>query len=184
MVSTRLSRLYLSLVLLLSALITGCAALPGHNSVPERPTLLSQVDSAAERLVKSARGRLAASDTIIATTFVDVDQLGRSSTLGRTLTEAMASRLVESGLNVIEVKLRDSLYIEEYAGEMILSRNVQRLGNNYNASAVLLGTYAVARGEVFVNARLVRLTDQLVLGATSFRVPMDADVQMLLTSPY
>ncbi|WP_299258518.1 FlgO family outer membrane protein [uncultured Kushneria sp.] len=184
MVSQRLSRFSLTMILLLSMLVTGCSALPGHNTVPERPTLLSRVDIAADRLVRNAHGRLSPSDTIIATTFVDVDQLGRSSTLGRTLTEAMTSKLVEHGLNVIEVKLRDSLYIEEYAGEMILSRNVQRLGNNYNASAVLLGTYAVARGEVFVNARLVRLADQLVLGASSFRIPMDADVQMLLTSPY
>ncbi|MFC0338988.1 hypothetical protein SAMN05421848_0512 [Kushneria avicenniae] len=184
MVSQPLFRLGLAVMLLLSMLMTGCSALPGQHRVPERPTLLSQVDTAAERLVKSARGRLTQSDTIIATTFVDVDQLARSSTLGRSLTEAMTSRLVEQGLNVIEVKLRDSLYIEEYTGEMILSRNVQRLGNNYNASAVLLGTYAVARGEVLVNARLVRLADQLVLGATSFRVPIDADVQMLLASPY
>ena len=184
MVSQRLSHLFLTVMLLLPMLVTGCSALPGHNSVPERQTLLSRVDIAAERLVGNAHGRLASSDTIIATTFVDVDQLARSSTLGRTLSEAMTSRLVENGLNVMEVKLRDSLYIEEYAGEMILSRNVQRLGNNYNASAVLLGTYAVARGEVFVNARLVRLADQLVLGATSFRIPMDADVQMLLISPY
>ncbi|REC95922.1 FlgO family outer membrane protein [Kushneria indalinina] len=184
MVSKRLSRLYLPIVLLLSVLITGCSALPGYHTVPEQPTLLSRVDTAAERLVRNTHGRLAATDTIIATTFVDVDQLGRSSTLGRTLTEALTSKMVENGLNVIEVKLRDSLYIEEYTGELILSRNVQRLGNNYNASAVLLGTYAVARGEVFVNARVVRLADQLVLGATSFRVPMDADVQMLLSSPY
>ncbi|WP_229819565.1 FlgO family outer membrane protein [Kushneria pakistanensis] len=179
-----MSRLYLCAALLLSVLITGCSALPGNHTAPVQPTLLSQVDTAAERMVKNAHGRLSTRDTIIATTFVDVDQLGRSSTLGRTLTEAMTSKLVENGLNVIEVKLRDSLYIEEYAGEMILSRNVQRLGNNYNASAVLLGTYAVARGEVIVNARLVRLADQLVLGATSFRVPMDVNVQMLLASPY
>ncbi len=184
MVSTRLFRMTLPAAVLLAMLITGCSTLPGYNTVPERPTLLSQVDSAAERMVKNAHGRLSARDTIIATTFVDVDQLRRSSTLGRTLTEAMTSKLVENGLNVIEVKLRDSLYIEEYAGEMILSRDVQRLGNNYNASAVLLGTYAVARGEVFVNARLVRLADQLVLGAASFRVPMDVDVQTLLSSPY
>ncbi|ART61969.1 FlgO family outer membrane protein [Kushneria marisflavi] len=184
MVSQRFSRLPLTVALLICMLVTGCSSLPGYNTVPEPPTLLSRVDTAAEQLVKNAHGRLSPNDTVIATTFVDVDQLGRSSTLGRTLTETMTSKLVEQGLNVIEVKLRDSLYIEEYTGELILSRNVQRLANNYNASAVLLGTYAVARGEVFVNARLVRLADQLVLGASSFRVPMDADVQTLLMSPY
>ncbi|MFC0267959.1 FlgO family outer membrane protein [Kushneria aurantia] len=172
------------IAVLLATLLAGCTLLPGNNEIAPQPTLLSAVDDAADELLESARGRLSASDSTIATTFVDIDQLDSSSTLGRALSEALTSKLVAGGLNVMEVKLRSSLYIEERTGELILSRNVQQLGSNYDATAVLLGTYAVGRAEVLVNARLVRLADRAILGATSFRIPLDANVQSLLATPY
>lgn len=172
-----------ALLALLAALtLAGCSTFAGDGT-PAEPTLLSATEKAGERLLEGARGQLA-NETVIATTLVEVDQLDQTSTLGRTLSEALTSRLVEGGLNVIEVKLRDNLYIEELAGEMILSRNIQRLGNNYDATTVLLGTYAVGINEVLVNARLVRLGDRSILSATSFRVPLDSDVQSLLAVPY
>ena len=89
-----------------------------------------------------------------------------------------------AGLNVIEVKLRNSLYIEENTGELILSRNVQRLGQDYNAEAVLVGTYAQAQDQVFINVRLVEIANRTILGATSFSLPLTNDLRYLLPVSY
>ncbi|WP_110717031.1 FlgO family outer membrane protein [Salinicola acroporae] len=175
------ARLWL-LVLLLAAL-AGCSALD-PNGHPHQPTTLERVDSAAKTLVENHRGRLDDAAPLVATTFVDVDHLGQSSTLGRTLSEMFVSRLVESGLPVIEVKLRNSLYIEENTGELILSRNVQRLSQDYDASAVLVGTYARAQDRLFINVRVVRIADRAILGATSFALPLNNDLRTLLPPSY
>ena len=171
-------------LMVLLLMLSGCSLLENRHATPPEPDLLSQVDEAAEKLLSTASERLSEQAPIIATTFVDVDQLDRSSTLGRTLSEAFTSRLVQGGLNVIEVKMRNSLYIEQNTGELILSRNVQRLSANHDAQAVLLGTYAKGQNALFINARLVRISDRHVLGASSFEVPLDNDLRAMLPSSW
>ncbi|MCK0746514.1 FlgO family outer membrane protein [Chromohalobacter nigrandesensis] len=171
----------LTLAILLLVL-SGCSLLQNRQATAPEPSMLTRVDEAADKLLSTSNEQLGDRAPIIATTFVDVDQLDQSSTLGRTLSETFTSRLVQGGMNVIEVKMRDSLYIEQNTGELILSRNVQRLSANHDAQAVLLGTYAQGEGTLFVNARLVRIADRQVLGASSFEVPMDNDIRALLPS--
>ncbi|WP_110674522.1 FlgO family outer membrane protein [Salinicola sp. RZ23] len=173
----------LVLLMLLLAALAGCSMLD-PNGRPHQPTTLERVDAAAKALIENSRGRLDDTAPLVATTFVDVDHLGQSSTLGRTLSEMFVSRLVESGQKVIEVKLRNSLYIEENTGELILSRNVQRLSQDYDANAVLVGTYAQAQDRLFINARVVRIADRAILGATSFELPLNNDLRTLLPPSY
>lgn len=170
-------------LLLMPLLLASCSLLDTTAS-PREATTLERIDDAAGELIASARDRIDTQQPIIATTLVNVDQLGQSSTLGRTLSEAFTSRLVQAGLNVVEVKLRDSLYIEENTGELILSRNVQRLGQDYNADAVLVGTYAQAQNQVFINVRLVKIANRTILGATSFSLPLTNDLRYMLPVSY
>lgn len=177
----RLTGRLLTLAILLLVL-SGCSLFPNRQATAPEPSMLTRVDEAADKLLATSSEQLGNRAPIIATTFVDIDQLDQSSTLGRTLSETFTSRLVQGGMNVIEVKMRDSLYIEQNTGELILSRNVQRLSDNHDAQAVLLGTYAQGENTLFVNARLVRIMDRQVLGASSFEVPMDNDIRTLLPS--
>ncbi|WP_110687871.1 FlgO family outer membrane protein [Salinicola aestuarinus] len=170
-------------LLLLMLALAGCSMLESTSRQPP-PTTLERVDVAAAALIDNIHGHSDDLTPIVATTFVDVDRLEQSSTLGRTVSEMFVSRLVTSDLHVIEVKLRDSLYIEENTGELILSRNVQRLGQDYDASSVLVGTYAQAQDRLFVNARLVRIDDRSILGATSFELPLTTDLRVLLPGSY
>ncbi|GAA3898561.1 hypothetical protein GCM10022228_06530 [Halomonas cibimaris] len=117
---------------------------------------------------------------MIAATFVDIDDLTRSSTFGRISAELIASALARRGLNVREVKMRDSLFIEEKVGELILSRQVKRLSERYNARSILMGTYAQGQDYVYVSARIVRATDARVLGSADFRLPLDNNARALL----
>ncbi|WP_280563468.1 MULTISPECIES: FlgO family outer membrane protein [unclassified Chromohalobacter] len=179
---TRYVTLRLLTMAILLLVLSGCSLLQNRQATAPEPSMLTRVDDAAAKLLATSSEQLGNQAPIIATTFVDIDQLDQSSTLGRTLSETFTSRLVQGGMNVIEVKMRDSLYIEQNTGELILSRNVQRLSDNHDAQAVLLGTYAQGENKLFVNARLVRIAGRQILGAASFEVPMDNDIRALLPS--
>ncbi len=135
------------------------------------------------------RGNYAATDVLVAggkvssaggpvlvATVVDIDQLDRSSTLGRLISEHVASRLAQKGYTVTELKMRDPVYMRTPEGELMLSREVREISAKHGAQAVAVGTYASdtrgANGVVFVSLKLVRTTDNTILGASDYALVM------------
>ncbi|MCH4809919.1 FlgO family outer membrane protein [Vreelandella neptunia] len=168
----------MSLALLLLA---GCGTMGNANNTyaePE-PDLSELVHAAAEQMIAS-NPELTRYSPMIAATFVSIDNLSQSSTLGRISSEIMASALSRQGMEVREVKMRDSMFIEESVGELILSRQVQRLSAQHNARSILMGTYAQGQDFVYVSARVVRAGDAMVLGSADFRLPLNNNTRSLL----
>lgn len=162
-------------------LLSACANQGGAPTfaAPQEVNVVHLMNSSAADLVANATG-LQADDPIIAATFVNIDNLQESSTLGRTLAEMFATGLVRAGLTVMEVKMRDSLFIRESTGELILSRDIRRLSASHDAQAVLIGTYAQAESMVYLNVRIVRSSDNVVLGASNVQLPMDRNIRAML----
>ncbi|MEA2120572.1 FlgO family outer membrane protein [Halovibrio sp. HP20-59] len=162
-------------------LLTGCSALGNANNMAAEPELdLSElVHAAAEQMIAS-NPELTRYSPMIAATFVSIDNLSQSSTLGRISSEIMASALSRQGMQVREVKMRDSMFIEESVGELILSRQVQRLSAQHNARSILMGTYAQGQDYIYVSARVVRASDAMVLGSADFRLPLNNNTRSLL----
>ncbi|MGP9768373.1 FlgO family outer membrane protein [Halomonas sp. AOP13-D3-9] len=162
-------------------LLAGCGALGNANNMPAEPEpdLSELVHTAAEQMVAS-NPELTRYSPMIAATFVSIDNLSQSSTLGRMTSEIMASALSRQGMQVREVKMRDSMFIEESVGELILSRQVQRLTAQHNARSILMGTYAQGQDYVYVSARVVRAGDAMVLGSADFRLPLNNNTRSLL----
>lgn len=164
-------------------LLAGCSTLGNANNRPAEPEpdLSELVHAAAEQMVAS-NPELTRYSPMIAATFVSIDNLSQSSTLGRISSEIMASALARQGMQVREVKMRDSMFIEESVGELILSRQVQRLTAQHNARSILMGTYAQGQDYVYVSARVVRAGDAMVLGSADFRLPLNNNTRSLLES--
>ena len=162
-------------------LLAGCSALGNANNTTaeQEPDLSELVHAAAEQMVAS-NPELTRYSPMIAATFVSIDNLSQSSTLGRISSELMASALARQGMQVREVKMRDSMFIEESVGELILSRQVQRLTAQHNARSILMGTYAQGQDYVYVSARVVRAGDAMVLGSADFRIPLNNNTRSLL----
>lgn len=167
---------FLVLALLLSTV--GCATQAPPPPPPE-PDLSELAERAAEQMIAS-NPDLTRYSPMIAATFVSIDNLSQSSTLGRITSEIMASALARQGMQVREVKMRDSLFIEENVGELILSRQVQRLSSQHNARSILMGTYAQGLDYVYISARIVRSGDAMVLGSADFRLPLNNNTRSLL----
>ena len=111
---------------------------------------------------------------------VSIDAMQESSTLGRLLGEQLAARLTQRGYRVLELKLRQSVFVRESQGELLLSREVKDITQSHQVETVLVGTYAVGGGYVYINVKLVRPQDNVVLAATDYVLPMNQAVAPLL----
>ncbi|MBZ5489235.1 hypothetical protein HW452_17075 [Halomonas aquamarina] len=172
----------LLLTALLLAGLAGCSTFGNSNNQqkpPPEPDLSELAHQAAQQMIAS-NPDLTRYSPMIAATFVSIDNLSQSSTFGRISSEIMASALAQQGMQVREVKMRDSMFIEESVGELILSRQVQRLTAQHNARSILMGTYAQGQDYLYVSTRVVRSGDAMVLGSADFRVKLDNNMRSLL----
>ncbi|MGO3700575.1 MULTISPECIES: FlgO family outer membrane protein [Halomonas] len=172
------SRLLLMGLLLL--FIAGCATNSANSKPrPPEPDLSELAHKAAQQMV-AGNPDITRYNPMIAATFVNIDNLTQSSTFGRISSEIMASALAQQGMQVREVKMRHSMFIEEKVGELILSREVQSLSSQYNARSILMGTYAQGQDYLYVSTRVVRSSDAMVLGSADFQVKLDNNMRSLL----
>lgn len=171
---------------LAGALVSGCAsyyygdvagqggALFAHAS----SDLLAANQRAVDRLLQAAP--LAAGERVLVATLVNVDRLQESSRLGRICSEQIAGRLVQRGVPVVEVRLREHLALQPVQGELLLSRELRDVGQLHAARAALVGTYAASAVQVFISLKLVRPEGSVVLAAQDYALAMDANVRALL----
>lgn len=164
------------LVLALSLCLTACASYEAGRS----NRLIRTSYDAAERLVEGLPQPLPRDAPLIVATFVDIDKLTGSSTLGRMLAEQVSARLTQMGYPIIELKLRGNVFVREGTGELLLSREVKDLSIAHKVQAVVVGTYATSPERIFLNLKIVRPTDNRILSAHDVALTPDETVFGLL----
>lgn len=158
---------------------TGCARYYYGSAALSDPFDLVEANyRAADVLLQTAPLDLAL--PVLVATVVQVDRLGESSRLGRLITEHVAGRLAQRGVRVTELKLRETLAMRPSQGELLLSREARDVTQAQTAQAVVVGTYAVSSGSVFVSLKLVNPLGNTVLAACDYALPMDATVRELV----
>lgn len=140
--------------------------------------LLKANQAAVDQLLQAAP--LAPGASVLVATLVSVDHLNQSSRFGRVSSEQIAGRLVQRGVAVVEVRLRDELALQPGEGELLLSRQLREVSREHQASLALVGTYAASPRQVYVSLKLVRPQGNVVLAAQDYALAMDADVRALL----
>ena len=133
-------------------------------------------EKAADNLIESCKLHIDREQPIIVTSLVDIDQMGKSSTLGRMSSEMVAGRLAQKGFRVQEVKMSQSdIFVSEHEGEFILSRNLHLIGERHNVQGFVVGTYAIGRFhrydvDVYISLRFVN-TDNIIACSENYVVP-------------
>ena len=102
---------------------------------------------------------------LLPTTFVNLDDLNRTSTFGRLCAEQLAEELKKREFELVELRRLRELLIQPQRGELSLSREVEEIFNTYQANSLLLGTYVITGQQVVLSARLVMAKDNRLLGA-------------------
>lgn len=166
-------------VTFLLVLASGCASGPTYEAA-ENSRLIRANYSAVESLMDSSRYRLDKSLPIVVATLVNVDALTESSRFGRALSEQIGSRFTKLGYSVVELKLRENVFVKQGEGEFLLSREVKDISRNHQAQAVVVGTYAEGRDYVYVHLKLIGIHDNLVMAAHDYVLPLDSNVRALL----
>jgi TolB-like protein len=126
-------------------LVIGCSSSRGYVEAPSDNILTGGLVKSgyimADTLLSQSKLRIGNNDTILVASFVNINNLQESSTLGRMLAEHVASRLSQRGYKVIDMRLRTgSVFMEEGRGEFLLSRDLREVSKNHNAAAVVVGT--------------------------------------------
>ncbi|CDH45271.1 conserved exported hypothetical protein [Candidatus Contendobacter odensis Run_B_J11] len=173
------------LLITLNLGILGCAS--SADDVPVRQViqdanLVDKNYAAADALLARAPWLKERRDPLLAATFVDINNLEASSGLGRVIGEQIGSRFAQQSFTVIEIKMRNNIFVAEGTGELTLSRSVKEISQSHNAAAVIAGTYAVARQSVYVTARLIRATDNLILASYDYVIPLGPDAKALVAA--
>jgi TolB-like protein len=110
---------------------------------------------------------------VLVTTFVDNNDLRQTSQFGRTMQEHIASRLVQLGYAVKEIKLANSMTIEEKSGETLLSRELRKLSGSQQAQAVLVGTVSYTERTMYISTRLINPISADIIASDDYRLCMD-----------
>lgn len=175
----------LGMVVVSALALQGCATNPVHSYYygdraggVSRTDLIDVNERATDALLLNAA--LDAGQPLLVASLVNVDRLNESSRLGRIFSEQIAGRMVQRGLRVTEVKLRDNLVLHREQGELLLSREVREVSQAQNAQAVVVGTYAVSASVVYISLKLVNPLGNHVIAAHNYAVPVDENVRTLL----
>jgi TolB-like protein len=113
---------------------------------------------------------------LLVTTFVDNNDLKKTSKFGRILQEHTSSRLVQLGYAVKEIKMTGRLLIEEESGESILSRDLSKIAPSMKTQAILVGTISYTNRTMYISARLVNPVNNVILSSGDYRLIMDNTV--------
>ena len=145
--TTRWARIFAvsAMVLVLSACSSGGARVTKKAAIRDAD-LIDSSHRAASALVQQAR--LDPGYPLIAASFADINHLDGSSSFGRIVSQQFASAFSKSGYKVIEMLLRNNVYIRRGEGEFLLSREIRNLSSEHNVQAVVVGTYAVGADNV------------------------------------
>lgn len=151
----------------------------------ESESFLTRADfAAADALHAALARRLSTRSPVLVASLVELNDFGQTSTFGRLVSQQVASRLGQHGYRVMDVRLGAELVSRRHEGEFMMTREAAKmLETRYAAQAVLLGNYVVARGEVFVSLRVLRLDDRSIVAAHEFSVPNTGAVRALLSTP-
>lgn len=156
---------------------------PSYQSVAESQFIPSN-HKAADALIGQLSTKPGfAGNTLIVATLVNVDALETSSTLGRVISEQIATRFSQHGYKVVDMRIRNNIYIKKDEGELLLSREIRDLAQQQSAQAVIVGTYGESAEVVFINIKVVDPAHNHVLAVHDYALPRDNIVKSMLKTP-
>lgn len=146
----------------------------------EAAALRGRVRELARQLLLNSQESIAEEYVLTVNSFVNLNNLYKTSSLGRYISEQLIGELQLAGVEVIDVRKSAGLMIREGHGEYGMSREMEELSYVHASQAMVVGTYTYASGQVFLNARILRNSDGMVLSNGSFVFDLDSVTRQML----
>lgn len=141
-----------------------------NGQIDEKIVELADSLLASSRISKSDMGNIAI------TSFVDLHNLSRTTSFGRTLGETFFNELFVRGFNVADFRGQHALSVNP-TGEFFITRNIQKINKKIENSYVLVGTFTTIDQKVLINARIMdNTTGRVVASAKTYYKTSDCKV--------
>ncbi|HEX8406851.1 MAG TPA: FlgO family outer membrane protein [Duganella sp.] len=179
--TTSLARATLvALPLLLAACSTPSSKEEGNYSTISSNQFIDANYKAADSLRHQLTGKLSADKPLIMATIVNIDALEQTTTLGRLVSEQLSTRLAQGGLSMVEMKLRNNVYLKRNQGELMLTREIGEVATAHNAQAIVVGSYAETSDMVFINVKVIQPNTNFVLAGQDYVLAKESIVRSML----
>ncbi len=136
----------------------------------------------AEQLLGRGPEKALRGVTALPTSFVNQDNFEQSSSFGRYVAEQLFHEFNQRGFPVQEYRMHKSLAMRQGEGDFLLTRQNQQISPAASASVFVTGTYYRDKYSVFVNARMVRVSDGLVLRTGQLVFPVTGVTARMLAA--
>jgi len=171
-------------LLALPLLLAACSSNPtkdeGNYSTVSSNQFIEANYKAGDSLLHQLSGKVMADKPVIMATIVNIDALEQTSTLGRLVSEQLSTRLAQGGLNMLEMKLRNSVYLKRNTGELMLTREIGEVAQAHDAQAIVVGSYAETSDMVFINVKVIQPNTNYVLAGQDYVLAKEAIVRSML----
>ena len=142
--------------------------------------LVERVHDLVSQLLGTGGEAIEDDQRVLVSSFVNLNDLYKTSALGRVIGEEVVNELQRAGIDVIDVRKTPAILVQQKSGEFGLSRDMEELPYIHEAHATVVGTYSEAAGQLFVNARMLRNSDGLVMASASMVLEKNALLSSLL----
>lgn len=160
-------------------LLAGCVGTARYYTAMDSRFIKANY-AAADSLVTASKLPLDKSAPILVATLVNIDNLEQTSTLGRSVSEQVATRLANLGYTVKEVKIGSTSLIKSDSEELLLSRALKDISIIHKAQAVVVGTYSDAKDYFYLNIKLMDAKNSTILSGYDYAIPANALNQALM----
>ncbi|MDR1888950.1 MAG: hypothetical protein LBQ81_06165 [Zoogloeaceae bacterium] len=154
-----------------------------YSSVAQSELIAASYKAADALIAQVGAQQLSPQHPVIVATLVNINALEESSPLGRLVSEQLGARFAQQGYKVVELKLRQKLYMKRNEGELMLTREIRDIAQQHDAQALIIGTYTEGADRVFINLKLTQVETNIALAAVDYALPLDMNIRSLLYRP-
>lgn len=167
---------------LLMATLTGCTSNPYYSETKDTDLIEVSYD-AASTLQQDLKRTIPEGSLIIVSTLLNVDDLKKTSSFGRIMSDQLASAFHNSGYRIIGMEMPIDLFVMQEGGALHLSDETKKILKNYGAAAAIVGgVYAPGKKTAYVSLRMIDTVSKNIISSTDLSVPMGPDAKILLES--
>ena len=143
-----------------------------HITLPAVGAFNERMKNLADQLDKNATTKDLL-NTYVVTSFTNLDKLGDTTALGRLIAENLMHGLQVHMWQILEIRLTKGIDVNA-DGEFSLSRDVNKLKDEYKISGIVTGTYSAAEGNLTINARVIDIDNGIVISSAQTYIPLNS----------
>lgn len=169
--------------LLATTLLVGCSSQRYYHSSIEDDDLVEVSYNAVNQLLINLQQPLPRGSLVVINSLVNVDDLGQTLPFGRIVSDQLSSAMHQAGYRVTGMELPTEIFTKNDVGILALPAKTKTALTDMHANALVIGTYAAGRENIYVSLRVVDIASENVISSTDYSIPMGPDAKRLATIP-